>query len=93
MDCPIEKIVSTKNECEQAALYLNIDFRGEINNSLEFHPAGCYWSSTPLEGTLAFFNGNLDPSSTLNANFKKRGGICVNKGKYNLKVCCNHILL
>ena len=89
MDCPIEKIVSTKNGCEKAAMYLQIDFANYTINSTDF-PAGCYWVSREK---LALFNSNLDPTTTTDANFGSRGGICENKGKYNSNVCCNYILL
>ena len=72
VNCPIDRIVSTEDDCKAASVALVLKYEGKAFSNLASRPAGCYWKNTD-----SYFNKVVDPSQTSPENFGSRGGVCI----------------
>ena len=80
-------------ECREAARSLGMKFHRSHRSTL--NPAGCHTFYHPhFKGVI--FNENVDPSTTINADFRdlREGGVCRTEGKFLfLIIISSHIYI
>ena len=70
-NCPHAKIITTKDECIEAAAQLELKYHSKVTITRNNRPAGCY---TFVDKREVYFNTITDPSNA--SPELDTGGIC-----------------